>query len=97
MAGLRLGWGYASSSLINMIKKLRPPFNLPPGAIAAGIAPDLRASGVPLIREAFENVVKNGALSDNGMPIYRDLTDEQLESLRHYIRSRAEVALRANQ
>jgi quinohemoprotein ethanol dehydrogenase len=67
------------------------------GAIAAGIAPDLRASGVPLLREAFENVVRNGALSDNGMPIYRDLTDEQLESLRHYIRSRAEVALRANQ
>lgn len=67
------------------------------GAIAAGIAPDLRASGIPLLREAFENVVRNGALSDNGMPIYRDLTDEQLESLRHYIRSRAEVTLRANQ
>ena len=38
LAGLRLGWGYASNTLINMIKKLRPPFNLPPGAIAAGIA-----------------------------------------------------------
>ena len=38
LAGLRLGWGYASNFLINMIKKLRPPFNLPPGAIAAGIA-----------------------------------------------------------
>jgi histidinol-phosphate aminotransferase len=38
LAGLRLGWGYASNLLINMIKKLRPPFNLPPGAIAAGIA-----------------------------------------------------------
>ncbi len=38
LAGLRLGWGYASKLLINMIKKLRPPFNLPPGAIAAGIA-----------------------------------------------------------
>ena len=38
LAGLRLGWGYASDLLINMIKKLRPPFNLPPGAIAAGIA-----------------------------------------------------------
>ena len=67
------------------------------GAIAAGIAPDLRASGIPLLREAFENVVRNGALSDNGMPIYRDLTDEQLESLRHYIRSQAEAALRSNQ
>jgi len=38
LAGLRLGWGYASKSLISMIKKLRPPFNLSPGAIAAGIA-----------------------------------------------------------
>ncbi|NKB33975.1 MAG: PQQ-dependent dehydrogenase, methanol/ethanol family [Pseudomonadales bacterium] len=63
------------------------------GAIAAGIAPDLRASGVPLSREAFENVVRNGALSANGMPIYRDLTDQQLEGLRHYIRSQAETAL----
>tara|TARA_B100000029_G_scaffold74269_1_gene66184 strand:- start:689 stop:2050 length:1362 start_codon:yes stop_codon:yes gene_type:complete len=38
LAGLRLGWGYACLDLINMLKKLRPPFNLPPGAIAAGIA-----------------------------------------------------------
>ncbi|MBM89271.1 MAG: PQQ-dependent dehydrogenase, methanol/ethanol family [Gammaproteobacteria bacterium] len=63
------------------------------GAIAAGIAPDLRASGIPLSREAFETVVRNGALSSNGMPIYRDLTDRQLESLRHYIRAQAESAL----
>ncbi len=38
LAGLRLGWGYASKDLIEIIKKMRPPFNLPPGAIAAGIA-----------------------------------------------------------
>ena len=38
LAGLRLGWGYANKSLINIIKKLKPPFNLPPGAIAAGIS-----------------------------------------------------------
>jgi len=38
LAGLRLGWGYGSKNLINIIKKVRPPFNLPPGAIAAGIA-----------------------------------------------------------
>ncbi len=38
LAGLRLGWGYGSKSLINIIKKIRPPFNLPPGAIAAGIS-----------------------------------------------------------
>jgi quinohemoprotein ethanol dehydrogenase len=60
------------------------------GAVAAGIAPDLRASGVPLSREAFENVVRGGALSANGMPNYTELSDDQLEGLRHYIRSRAE-------
>ena len=38
LAGLRLGWGYGNQNLINMIKKLRPPFNIPPGAISAGIA-----------------------------------------------------------
>jgi len=38
LAGLRLGWGYGSKSLINIIKKMRPPFNLPPGSVAAGIA-----------------------------------------------------------
>lgn len=38
LAGLRLGWGYGSKNLINIIKKVRPPFNLPPGAIEAGIA-----------------------------------------------------------
>mgnify|MGYP001242280382 CR=1 FL=1 len=38
LAGLRLGWGYGSKKLIDIIKKLRPPFNLPPGSIAAGIA-----------------------------------------------------------
>ena len=38
LAGIRLGWGYGSQKLIDMIKKLRPPFNLSPGTIAAGIA-----------------------------------------------------------
>ena len=37
LAGLRLGWGYGSSKLVEIIKKLRPPFNITPGAIAAGI------------------------------------------------------------
>ena len=37
LAGIRLGWGYGSKKLIEIIKKLRPPFNITPGAIAAGI------------------------------------------------------------
>ncbi len=38
LAGLRLGWCYGSKILIDMIKKIRPPFNVTTGAIAAGIA-----------------------------------------------------------
>ena len=38
LAGLRLGWGYGSKKIINIIRKLRPPFNVTPGAIGAGIA-----------------------------------------------------------
>ncbi|MBI29237.1 MAG: Histidinol-phosphate aminotransferase [Alphaproteobacteria bacterium MarineAlpha5_Bin11] len=38
LAGLRLGWGYGSRSLIEVLRKMRPPFNITPGAIAAGIA-----------------------------------------------------------
>ena len=37
LAGLRLGWGYGSKPLIKILKKLRPPFNITPGAIATGI------------------------------------------------------------
>ncbi len=37
LAGIRLGWGYGSKKLINILKRLRPPFNITPGAIAAGI------------------------------------------------------------
>jgi len=38
LAGLRLGWGYGNKGLIEILKKLRPPFNITSGAIAAGIS-----------------------------------------------------------
>lgn len=38
LAGLRLGWGYASLDIINTINKLRAPFNVSAPAQAAGIA-----------------------------------------------------------
>jgi quinohemoprotein ethanol dehydrogenase len=55
--------------------------------IASGKAPDLRASPIPLLEEAFREVVQGGGLLSNGMPRFRHLTDEQVESIRHYIRS----------
>ncbi|MDB5697619.1 MAG: quinohemoprotein ethanol dehydrogenase [Alphaproteobacteria bacterium] len=59
------------------------------GVVAAGYAPDLRASPVPLAEDLFKNVVHGGLLLEQGMPTYGELTDSQLEELRHYIRARA--------
>ncbi len=63
-----------------------------PGAVAGGTAPDLRASALVLSREAFATVVRNGSLESRGMPTFAELTDDELDALRHYIRYRAEVA-----
>jgi quinohemoprotein ethanol dehydrogenase len=62
-------------------------------AIAAGMAPDLRASPIPLDLESFANVVRDGALVSRGMPGTPGITDAQLESLQHYIRQRARDTL----
>jgi len=62
-------------------------------AIAGGAAPDLRASAAVLDAEMFDRIVRGGALTANGMPRFADLTDAELESLRHYVRERAEAAL----
>ena len=61
-----------------------------PGAVASGMAPDLRASAIVLSQSAFEEVVRDGARSEFGMPPFPDLTDQAMESIRHYIRSAAE-------
>ncbi|WP_405226890.1 MULTISPECIES: PQQ-dependent dehydrogenase, methanol/ethanol family [Lentisalinibacter] len=63
------------------------------GAISGGQAPDLRASAAVLDAEAFERIVRGGALAANGMPAFADLTDTELESLRHYVRQQADLAL----
>jgi quinohemoprotein ethanol dehydrogenase len=53
------------------------------------MAPDLRASAVPLDKAAFASVVRDGQRTQMGMPAFPDLTEEQLEGLRHFIRRRA--------
>ena len=63
--------------------------------ISGGAAPDLRASGVVLSATAFADVVRSGSRATSGMPRFAHLTDEQLLTLRHYIRQRAEAALTA--
>ncbi len=63
------------------------------GATAGGMAPDLRASTVPLDAAKFTTVVKGG-IEPRGMPKFEELTARDLESLRHFIRARARVETR---
>jgi quinohemoprotein ethanol dehydrogenase len=64
-------------------------------AVAGGSAPDLRISSVTYSAEAFRQVVKEGALAQNGMPKFGEFDDAMLEGLRQYVRSRAHLARRA--
>jgi hypothetical protein len=43
--------------------------------------------------EAFAEVVRDGARVADGMPVYPDLSDEELLEVRHYIRQQAELGL----
>jgi quinohemoprotein ethanol dehydrogenase len=59
------------------------------GLVAGGIAPDLRASPVVLSAEAFAHIVHDGGLVPRGMPQFAELSPEQLDDLRHFIRQTA--------
>jgi quinohemoprotein ethanol dehydrogenase len=63
------------------------------GALAAGMAPDLRASRIALDKTAFTAVVREGTNIAAGMPARPDITDEELDALQHYIRHRARETL----
>jgi quinohemoprotein ethanol dehydrogenase len=58
-------------------------------AIAGGAAPDLRASGVVLSTDAFAAVVKDGMFLERGMPRFEELSAQDLQEIRQYLRSRA--------
>ncbi len=59
------------------------------GMVSGGTAPDLRESPIASDREAFKNVVQNGALVMNGMPQFKELQDRDIDALLHFIRLRA--------
>ncbi len=65
------------------------------GAVSGGMAPDLRASTVPLDAAKFTTIVKGG-VELRGMPKFEELSAGDLESLRHFIRARARVDSRPN-
>jgi quinohemoprotein ethanol dehydrogenase len=64
-------------------------------AIAAGMAPDLRASAMVLseMEPYFKAIVRGGERTSRGMPAVTDITDAQLAALRHYIRKQAHASL----
>ena len=59
------------------------------GMVSGGQAPDLRESPIPTVRDAFKDVVLNGAKRANGMPQFKELTDQDIDGLMHFIRLRA--------
>jgi quinohemoprotein ethanol dehydrogenase len=61
-------------------------------AIAGGGAPDLRASAVPMNPPAFATAVRGGNEA-RGMPRFAELSDRDLDGLRHYLRDRARAAV----
>jgi quinohemoprotein ethanol dehydrogenase len=63
------------------------------GVVAGGNAPDLRASPVLLSDAAFAAIVRDGTLVSRGMPQFPELSDAQLDSLRHFVRARARESL----
>ena len=65
------------------------------GVVSGGSAPDLRASAIPLAEPAFRQVVVEGARALQGMPGFPELSDAEIESLMHFIRSRARESLEA--
>ena len=65
-----------------------------PGAVAAGMAPDLRAAATVTAADSFASIVRTGARANRGMPRYTELSDQELTALRHYIRQQADLALR---
>jgi quinohemoprotein ethanol dehydrogenase len=65
-----------------------------PGAVSGGGAPDLRRSPIPLSIDALNAVVREGALVENGMPQFGELTPKELLGIQHYIRQQARAALK---
>lgn len=66
------------------------------GLNAGGGAPDLRKAGTPLSFDSFQAVVQGGALVVNGMPKFGEFSDEQVQSLQHYIRRETHTVLAAD-
>ena len=54
---------------------------------------DLRESAIALKIDSFTTLLKSGALLDQGMPRFQQLTDDQIRQLHAYIRAKAREVL----
>ena len=59
------------------------------GMVSGGQAPDLRESPLATSRDAFKSVLIDGAKLVNGMPQFKELKDDDIDGLMHFIRLRA--------
>ena len=57
------------------------------------MAPDLRASAISLNKDVFTSIVKDGARVHRGMPQYKDISEEELIALMHFIQDCAQSNL----
>ncbi len=64
-----------------------------PALRSGGAAPDLRKAGIPLAYETLSAVLREGLLVGSGMPRYAELRADEVESLQHYIRQQARLAI----
>jgi quinohemoprotein ethanol dehydrogenase len=55
--------------------------------------PDIRESAIALHLDTFSQLLKGGAMMENGMPKFVHLSDHQIRQLHAYIRARAREAL----
>lgn len=61
-----------------------------PGAVGSTVLPDLRRSGALDNRQAWQQIVHDGALQDNGMASFKgSLTPVEIEAIRAYVIKRA--------
>ncbi|MFB0874275.1 MULTISPECIES: PQQ-dependent dehydrogenase, methanol/ethanol family [unclassified Sphingobium] len=63
------------------------------GLNAGGTAPDLRKAAAPMSYEGLASVLHDGVLVENGMPVFRELTPDEIRELQAYIRREARAAL----
>lgn len=59
------------------------------GAEAGGTAPNLRGSGAILSADTFSAILHDGMLVPNGMPRFEELSADDREHIRQYLRTRA--------